>query len=415
MTTESKAFFDKAAHAVVDGNIVYADDLNNPLTAIETGQTALINALQTGATIFTATDTGSVNAYAINPVAALTAYSDGQTVWLKPGATNTGASTINVSSLGAKNIRTTVRTTLVGGELIAGYWSQLKYSSTLDAFVIVSERGKTDTETEKTIAGGPGIAVASTDDTITVSIEAGGVDTTQLADEAVTADKIANGTITQDKIASFPDVVSRDIIGGDITTSGQTITVAAFGCWDSTGTVWLETSVNSTWDVPATNNLEVYLFAVRATSGGAISIKGYSTYAGPASDGANVNAYRFISWAKNNGSGSLIPYKQVGNKIFYINGLGILLSSSVGTSYGAITLSSIIPVSEVEYVGITGTNNNNRFYLSVDGGTTLLVVSDTLATNEAGPPVEIPSVSTLHAKTNSGTASLYVSTLTLRR
>src|SRR5574343_1202216 len=105
MTTESKAFFDKTAHLVTDGNIVYSSDLNNPMTAIETGQTALINALQTGATIFTATDTGAVNAYAINPAAALTEYSDGQTVWLKPTTTNTGASTINVSSLGAKDIR----------------------------------------------------------------------------------------------------------------------------------------------------------------------------------------------------------------------------------------------------------------------------------------------------------------------
>ena len=190
MTTESKLFFDKTTYLAADGNIVYASDLNNPLTAIETGQTAVVNAMQTGAGVLSATDTGVVNAYVLDPTAALTAYSDGQMVWLKPGNTNTGASTINVSSLGAKAIRSVVRTALVGGELLAGYWFKLKYSSTLDAFVIVSERGKTDIELTKTVAGGTGIGVASTDDTVTVSIEDGGVGTDQLADDAVTQDKI---------------------------------------------------------------------------------------------------------------------------------------------------------------------------------------------------------------------------------
>lgn len=195
MTTESKAFFDKTVHEVTPGNIVYASDLNNPLAAIETGQTALLNALQTGATIFTATDVGSTNAYAINPAVSLTEYSDGQMVWLKPGSTNTGPSTINVSSLGAKAIRTTVSTALVGGELIAGHWHMLKYSSTLDAFVVVSERGNAEITTDKTVIGGTGTTVESTETTIAVSIATGGVDTTQLADGAVTADKLDPGAI----------------------------------------------------------------------------------------------------------------------------------------------------------------------------------------------------------------------------
>lgn len=357
MTTTSKAFFDKTSHLVTSGNIVYASDLNDPLTAIETGQTALVNALQTGATIFTANDTGVVNAYVINPTAALTAYSDGQTVWLKPGLTNTGASTINVSSLGVKSIRSTVSTALTGGELIAGYWHMLKYSSTLDAFVIASERGRTDTELTKTIAGGTGIAVSTVDNVITVAIAAGGVGADQLdddavtedkvADDAITTDKIANGSVTQEKIASLPDIVSRDIIGGDVTTSGQIITVSAFGCWDSTGTVWLETSTNKTWEVPATNNLEVYLFAVRSRDDGTISVKGYDTYAGPDSDTVLFNAYRFLSWSKNNGSGALNLYVQKGDALEF-TGSGVQLTASVTASWVGYVVASVIPVSLVQ-------------------------------------------------------------------
>ena len=52
-----------------------------------------------------ATDTGAANAYAIAPSPPITAYTAGQIVTLKPANANTGASAINVNSLGAKNIK----------------------------------------------------------------------------------------------------------------------------------------------------------------------------------------------------------------------------------------------------------------------------------------------------------------------
>jgi len=195
MTTEYTGFFDDTSHRVVDGNIVYAKDLNNPLAALNAGITALVNAIQTGSTVMTAVDTGIVNAYVLNPTASITEYSDGQMVWLKPVTTNDGASTINISSLGEKNIRTTVRTALVGGELISGYWHMLKYSSSLDAFVIVSEKGITSLDSDQTVVGGDGIEASTIDGEITISIVDGGVTTEKLTDEAVTRDKIDSSVI----------------------------------------------------------------------------------------------------------------------------------------------------------------------------------------------------------------------------
>jgi hypothetical protein len=52
-----------------------------------------------------ATDTGSANAYAVAPSPAIAAYAAGQVVTLKPANANTGASTVNVNSLGTKNIK----------------------------------------------------------------------------------------------------------------------------------------------------------------------------------------------------------------------------------------------------------------------------------------------------------------------
>jgi hypothetical protein len=147
----------------------------------------------------------------------LTEYSDGQMVWLKPASSNTGASTINVSSLGVKNIRALSRTVLVGGEMLAGYWHLLKYSSTLDEFILVSDPGKTEVDLGKTLIGGTGIEVNSSGtDEIYVAIENEGVDTTEIADDAVTTDKIADGAVTADKMA----------VGVGVTPTGTIIMAA---------------------------------------------------------------------------------------------------------------------------------------------------------------------------------------------
>lgn len=52
-----------------------------------------------------ATDTGPANAYAVAPSPAVTAYTTGQIVTLKPANANTGSSTIAVNGLAAKNIK----------------------------------------------------------------------------------------------------------------------------------------------------------------------------------------------------------------------------------------------------------------------------------------------------------------------
>ncbi|MBI3441727.1 MAG: hypothetical protein HY052_08030 [Proteobacteria bacterium] len=52
-----------------------------------------------------ATDTGSANAYAVAPVPSITAYATGQLVTLKPANASTGACTLAVSGLAAKNIK----------------------------------------------------------------------------------------------------------------------------------------------------------------------------------------------------------------------------------------------------------------------------------------------------------------------
>ena len=64
-----------------------------------------------------AVDTGSVNAYAVAPVPAISSYAVGQIVFLKPSNASTGASTLAVSSLAAKSIKLPNGSDLLSGSL----------------------------------------------------------------------------------------------------------------------------------------------------------------------------------------------------------------------------------------------------------------------------------------------------------
>lgn len=72
----------------------------------DTAATSAATVLQAqSGTLDYAADTGAANAYLVAPTPAYTAYTTGAKVKFKPTNNNTGASTINVSSLGAKNIK----------------------------------------------------------------------------------------------------------------------------------------------------------------------------------------------------------------------------------------------------------------------------------------------------------------------
>jgi hypothetical protein len=63
------------------------------------------NGTASGRLILYTTDTGIANAYVVAPTPAVSAYAAGQIVTLTPANANTGASTLTLSSLSAKNIK----------------------------------------------------------------------------------------------------------------------------------------------------------------------------------------------------------------------------------------------------------------------------------------------------------------------
>jgi microcystin-dependent protein len=85
---------------------------------------------QNGLTYFT--DTGAANAYVVTPAPVWASYSAGSELYVKIGAgnTSTGASTINVSALGLKNILNEDSSTLEANALLTGQVYHLIYDGT---------------------------------------------------------------------------------------------------------------------------------------------------------------------------------------------------------------------------------------------------------------------------------------------
>jgi hypothetical protein len=93
------------------------------------------------------TDSGTVNSYILTTITsgagtkqAVPSYQNGMLVRFKVGATNTGASTVNVSSLGVVDIVRTDGTPLTGGEMVSGQIVELTFDLASGDFFL-TQRG----------------------------------------------------------------------------------------------------------------------------------------------------------------------------------------------------------------------------------------------------------------------------------
>lgn len=96
-------------------------------------------ATASGSSNYCAPSGGNTTTYTCAPVPAFSAYTAGMVLAFKPDVTNTGASTLNVNSLGAKNIQKLSSGSLVAvaaGDLDADYVYLIRYTGTV--FVIDS-------------------------------------------------------------------------------------------------------------------------------------------------------------------------------------------------------------------------------------------------------------------------------------
>lgn len=156
-----------------------------------TAHTDGVNAgqIQDGGLIFQATDSGSANTYAIALTPAVTAYVAGQVFYFKAANASSGASTLNVNALGAKNIKKKNDQDIAAGDIEQNAIVSVIYDGTsfqmlsqlgtsagsMSSFTLTGDSGSNQTISDSNtldVAGGTGIdTVVGATDTVTVAID----------------------------------------------------------------------------------------------------------------------------------------------------------------------------------------------------------------------------------------------------
>ena len=195
MSATDKTYIDNVtSFAAADANSITLD-INNAVTSsaqvlngTSNNQTAVtMNTYSHNGQSYTAG--GSVNTYTLtqaqSTLHAILAYVDGTKVRFRAGVTNTGGSTVDVSSAGVKDIMTSAGVALVGGEIQAGAWIELTYDSGDGAFLITSSSVAAAALVPRGYLSGFGMSNNSSDDEHDIDFAAG-----------VASDLAGAGTIT---------------------------------------------------------------------------------------------------------------------------------------------------------------------------------------------------------------------------
>jgi hypothetical protein len=166
-------YFDGDAHHLTPATRARSSDLNAAWDALEDGFDRLPSEtnLKRGIINYVATDSGAADAYVVSLPYAPTSYVDGMEVLFKVANSNTGASTINVNSLGLKSIKRQDGTELNAGDLAATYIIILRYNATTGFFHI--NGGTVGTSGAGTMASQNANSVSITGGTIAASTLSG--------------------------------------------------------------------------------------------------------------------------------------------------------------------------------------------------------------------------------------------------
>lgn len=295
----------------------------------------------TGAMYFN--ESGAADAYVLTRsgnIAPMPYYFDGMTVIFKPTNDNIGASTINVDSLGVKDLVASDGSALVGGEIITDLYVMARFRSSTDDFEVVNSSAPGDAATLNGLASD----TAATADTIAARDSSG--DITANAFESTVATGTAPLTVASTTVVSN---LNADLLDG--VQNSAMVHLAGTETITGQKTIRLASAVGGV--TPATSADD--LIIEQSSGGGGFTIK--------TSDTANCNI--FFSDATDNDVG-YIQYQHLTNNMrLAVDGashyLDILSSGSVQFDGNDILTSADIvegtftPVIEGQTTAGTGT------------------------------------------------------------
>lgn len=215
-----------------NGEIPTAEEFNWQLNNIDNWVEYFDSVTSTNSLRYFTTDTGSANAYVVAVEPAITALVDEMEINFKALAANTGASTLNANSIGAKTIYNKFGAALTAGEIATGSQVTVKYNSTTDAFYLIdstialptvptASTGTSSTQTASTafVANGLALKANIASPTLTGTPAAPtattGTSTTQLATTA-----FVNNTLTAAQGESGSLIPNMSYFTSSLGTSG---------------------------------------------------------------------------------------------------------------------------------------------------------------------------------------------------
>jgi hypothetical protein len=314
----------------VNGNTVDASEYNNVVRAFknsieDSGQT--IDASNTQMSLALAnysavstyyTDSGAADAYVLNPIGSLKSpdsYYDGMLVRFRAGNANTGASTINVNSLGVKAIKKENGTTDIDANQInIANDTFLRFDSANDVFTII------DIVTSSATTTSEGKSI------LPVKIT------------------IANNTGDSDHDIDFSaGVFQFDDGSGQAVASALTKQIdAAWSAGNNQGGLDTGTVASNTWYYcfaiyDSTNGISDFIFSLSSTS--------------PTLPGT-YDKQQYLGAIRTDGSANIEQFRQSGSEFYYIDKtVNTYTASNPGTSQVTQTM-EIPPIS-----GIVGVIN----------------------------------------------------------
>jgi len=175
--------------------------------------------------------------------------------------------------------------------------------------------------------------------------------------------------------ASYSTGHHNDILGGDATVSGNTLTFTPCTAWDSTRLILLETTADTDVDLPETvsaTQILYFIYLVKLDSDGSCEFRAYTakTGAGSPEEDAEITHYRYRTFWRTFTDGAAVLAVLTGNYLTFGKSSQCVSTVSLTNLFATVDHSDLLDVDAldlIEYGGKSSSGAAVYILSSLDG------------------------------------------------